>query len=98
MNIGQVDYTPDTLTEVIWWAAVTGSLALISIILIAYGNWKLWRWLPQDKENDALLGFIVSGISLAIMGILFKIFLSGLQAIISPKLFLLEYMSGLLKG
>lgn len=106
-----IEQAPDIIQQLLRWKLVSNSIEVVAAIVLAIAIIKFGKHLVAkgegiqkaserwscDGEGYIFIGYIMMVVSLGAFLIGFGDFLSVVQILIAPKIYLLEYASSLIK-
>lgn len=95
-----LEQAPDVCQQMIYWQITKGAmlLALLIVVLVFFGV-VAWRCCKNQESEAVAIAATIGGLFCAVLiPLSFFECSSAIQAIVAPKLFLLEKIAAMLKG
>ncbi len=94
-----LDQAPDVCRQMINWQIATACAALLAFFIAIPLAWLAWKKISAIEDEPIIIGpGLAATMVLIPLGVFVHEAIYALQAIVAPKLFLIEHIAAMLKG
>jgi len=93
-----ITQAPDVIQQILQWkSAEAGFFVVVSLLLLGLGTWWWPKWTFDGDESDT--PYMIGSVTALVIGVvmIFPNLYTMLQIHVAPKIFLIEYLTRLLK-